>query len=408
MRGRPALGWLAAALLAAGCGGVQRAGERIAGHVLTIYFSGPHTGASSSEAMAALDGAELALQRIRSRIGDYHIRLRPLDDSTPQSGGWDPSQTTLNARLAISDPTTIGYLGDLNSGASAISIPLLNRVGIPQISPGATAVGLTGTGPGAAPGEPQKYYPSGVRTFARVVPTDAGQAAALTGAERARGCVSTFVLEDGEVDGEDAALSFLLTAQSAGLRVVGVQAFQRRAPDYAPLARGVAASGADCVLISAIDELSAAALSEKVAQTLPRCTIFATGALADAAYTDALPAGLDSRVVIVSAALPAGAYPPAGRNLLARYARRLGGPEPSPIFGYEAMSLLLSAITRATDHGRRVADRLRVRDELFGGRRIRGVLGTFRLDRTGDISLHPLGIYRLEGGDLVLWMRTPG
>ena len=36
-----------------------------------------------------------------------------------------------------------------------------------------------------------------------------------------------FVLHDGEVDGEDAALSFVLTAQ-CGLRVVGVQAFQRR------------------------------------------------------------------------------------------------------------------------------------------------------------------------------------
>jgi len=96
----------------------------------------------------------------------------------------------------------------------------------------------------------------------------------------ARGCSSTFVLEDGEVDGEDGALSFLLTAQSAGLRVIGVQAFQRRAPGYTPLARGVAGSGADCVLISAIDEASAASLTEHVAQALPRATIFATGALA--------------------------------------------------------------------------------------------------------------------------------
>ena len=155
--------------------------------------------------------------------------LKALDDSTPQSGGWDPSQTTINARLASQDPTTIGYIGEFNSGASAISIPLLNRAGIAQISSGSTAVGLTSAGTGAAPGSPQKYYPLGTRTFARVVPNDAVQAIALVHVQQTLGCHSTFVLDDGEVDGEDTALTFVLTAQSAGLRVVGVQAFQRHA-----------------------------------------------------------------------------------------------------------------------------------------------------------------------------------
>ena len=88
--------------------------------------------------------------------------LKPLDDSTAQRGEWDPGQTTENARMAIRDSTTIGYLGEFNSGASAVSIPLLNRVGIAQVSPTNTAVGLTSAGAGASPGEPDKYYPTGV------------------------------------------------------------------------------------------------------------------------------------------------------------------------------------------------------------------------------------------------------
>lgn len=402
MRRRLALGLLATAALVSGCGSRQRPGDRISGRVLTVYFSGPLTGASSLGATAALNGAEMALDRAHSRIGSYRVRLRALNDATAQSDGWDPNQTTVGARLAAQDPTAVAYVGDFNSGASAVSIPLLNRARIPQVSPGSMAVGLTTSGPGASPGEPEKYYPTGVRTFARVVPTDAGQARALVAAQETAGCSSTSVLEDGEVDGEDAALSFLLTAQSAGLRVVSVQAFQRGAADYTALARNLVGSGTDCVLISAIDEASAARLTDAVARAVPKAALFAIGDLGDSAFADALSPAAAARLILVSPALPASAYPRSGRSFLADYARRFGATEPWAIFGYQAMSLVLSAITRATDHGRRTADRSRVRDELFSARRIRGVLGTFEIDRAGDITQRRFGIYRVRAGRLVL------
>ncbi|HLY50353.1 MAG TPA: branched-chain amino acid ABC transporter substrate-binding protein [Solirubrobacteraceae bacterium] len=407
MSGRAALGTAVAVALLAGCGSSDRPRARIHGQILTIYFSGPRRGDSSVAAAAALNGARLALAHIHARIGSYRIRLRVLDDSTPQSRGWDPNQTTFDARRAAQDPTAIGYLGDFNSGASAISIPLLNRAGIVQISPASTAVGLTTTGPGAAPGEPQKYYPSGVRTFARVVPTDAGQALALVRAEQSVGCQSTFVLEDAEVDGEAAALSFLLTAQSAGLRVAGVQAFQRGAPSYAGLAQSVAGTGADCVVLSAIDEPSAVRLTEQVVRAVPKAMILATDGLADSAFGSpsdgGLPSSLDNRVLVISPVLPQTAYPPAGRAFLSEYARRFGPPPPSAIFGYQAMTLLLGAIDAATDHGRRDAERADVREEVFSGQLVHGAVGTFRIDRWGDTSLRGYGIYAFSAGHLVRW-----
>jgi branched-chain amino acid transport system substrate-binding protein len=406
VRRRAALGLLATAVLLAGCGSSQRPGDRIHGHLLTIYFSGPMQGASSLRAVAALNGARMALSQAGGRIGSYRVRLRALDDSTIQSDGWDPNQTTLDARLATLDPTTIGYIGDFNSGASAISIPLLNRFGIPQISPGSGAVGLTAASPGAAPGEPEKYYPTGVRTFARVVPTDASQAAALVAAQRRARCRSTFVLEDGEVDGEDGALTFLLTAQSAGLRTVAVQAFQRQAVDYAGLARSVAASGVNCVLISALDEASAVRLTQQVAHALPRATILATAGLADAAYLNpdlgGLPPSLDPRVIVVSPALPAREYPAAGRSFLAAYARSYTPVEPAALFGYQAMALLLSGIRRATGGGHTSAERSKVLGQLFSGHWTKGAMGNFRIDKNGDASLHRFAIYRVVNGHLVL------
>jgi branched-chain amino acid transport system substrate-binding protein len=376
-------------------------GQRIPGSTLTIYFSGPLHGASSPGALAALGGARIALDDAGERVGRYRIVLKALNDSTVASDGWDPNQTTLNARLAVQDRTAIGYIGDFNSGASAVSIPLLNRAGIPQISPGSTAVGLTSSGPGAAPGEPQKYYPTGVRTFARVVPTDASQAVALVDIERTVGCRSTFVLDDGEFDGEDMALTFVLTAQSAGLRVVAVQAFTRQATSYASLAASVAGSGADCVLISAIDERSSVLLSEELAPAIPSATIFAANGLADRAFTRRIPHSLEPRVIVLSATLPASEYPAAARAMLSEYSRRYGVAEPPAIFGYQAMQLLLGAIDRATDGGRKQADRAKVLAALFDAPRRRTVLGSFGINHSGDPTIKRFGIYRLVDGRLM-------
>lgn len=400
MRPRGALVLAAVALALAGCGATERPGQRIAGSKLTVYFSGPRHGASSVASAAALAGARMALSDAHGRMGRYRIVLRALDDSTVASDGWDPNKTTLNARLVVLDPTAIGYLGDFNSGASAISIPLLNRAGIPQISPGSTAVGLTSTGPGAAPGEPQKYYPTGDRSFARVVPTDASQAAALVAIERTTGCLGTFVLQDGEVEGQDMALSFFLTAQSAGLRMDGALPFTRHAPSYISLVRTVAGSGADCVLISAIDERSSALLAEQLTRAMPTATIFISNGVADGAFIHALPVSLESRLIVLSAGLPAGSYGPAAHAFVARYARHFGAVEPSAIFGYVAMQLMLDVIDDATDRGRKQADRAKVVAALFDGDERRTVFGTIRIDRAGDTTMQRFGVYRLQNGRL--------
>ena len=394
------------ALALAGCGAAVHPGQRIPGHLLTVYFGGPLRGASSAGATAALNGARMALASAHGRLGGYRIRLEAVDDSTVASDGWDPNQTTVNARRVVQDPTTVGYLGDFNSGASAISIPLLNRAGIPQISPASTAVGLTISGPGAAPGEPEKYYPTGTRTFARVVPTDATQARALVAIGQTTGCHSTFVLQDGEVDGEELALSFAVTALSAGLRTASLP-FTRQAPNYTSVANAVANSGADCVLISAIDERSSALLAKEVAAAVPDATIFISNGLANSTFLSAIPESLDTRMIVVSAALPADKYPPPARAFLARYARRYGQPEPAAIFGYVAMQLMIDVIDDATEGGHKQADRARIVAALFDGDQRRTALGMIHIDRSGDLTLQRFGIYRVAHGQLV-FMQAAG
>lgn len=390
----------------AGCGASKSVpGDRISGDLLTIYSGLPLHGPSSVTAHAVLRGEQLALAQARGRVGRYRVILRSLDDSTAQRGSWDPGQTSVNARIAVQNRTTIGYLGDLNSGASAIALPVLNRLGIPQISPASTAVGLTSVGPGASPGEPQKYYPTKIRTYARVMPSDSIQAQVQVKLQRAAGCRRTFVVDDGEVDGEAMATSFQLTARSAGLDVIGVQSYEQRLTDYRPFAAGVAQTKADCVLISAITDSGAVAVIRQLAMALPQAKLFGVAGLAETSFTNpaqgGIPDWLDRRVLLTAAS-------PGARGFYSSYARSFGDPEPDAIYGYEAMSLLLNAISRATDGGRTLARRSEVRAAIFDTRRRRSVLGSYSIEPSGDTTLRRVGVYRIADGRLEFFENMEG
>ncbi len=389
----------------AGCGGGSGPNGRISGRNLTIYASLPERGQWSSEALAVMRGEELALDQVHAAVGRYRIAYVVLDDSTAKAGRWVPGFVATNAQQAAADKTAIGYLGEFNPDASAISIPVLNRAGIPQISPADGAAGLTTGSAGDFPGEPDKYYPTGTRTFARVVPDDGVEGAAQADLQRSLGCTKTYVLDDGSVYGSDLANVFARDAQRAGLTVAGMQDYDPTATSYASLAASVAAIGADCVFLSAIAESGAAALTTAVGGALPQANIFASDAVGDGAYLDSasggIPVSLDHRVYVTMAPLVQSAYPPASHSFFSAYQKRYGPVEAYAIYGYAAMTLMLRAIDRATDHGRRVADRGKVLTAIFATRNRHSVLGTYSINRTGNTTLRGYGAYRVVRGRLV-------
>jgi branched-chain amino acid transport system substrate-binding protein len=397
-----------AALTLGACGGTDAPAQgRIPGKKLTVYVSVPLVGASAVSGRAVVDGVKLALASARGRVGEYRVVVKVLNDATAAHREWDPGQTSADAVQAAADPTTIGYIGDLDSGASAVSIPILNQAGIPQISPRASAAGLTSGGPAAAPGEPAKYYPAQVRTFARVAPSDAVQAAVQVMLQKSLGCTKTFVLTDEEVDGEDFATSFGVAAARAGPRVVATQEYDPQALGYRALAATIASSGANCVLVSAISGSNAVPVTRQIAAAVPKARIFAGAGVAQSTFVDPLkggiPLALDPRLFITSPALGARAYPRAGREFLERFTDRYGPPEPDAILGYESMRLMLSAIRTATDGGRKPARRPAVLRAIFDTHDRRSVLGTYSIERDGNTTLSAYGVWRAVDGRLRFW-----
>jgi branched-chain amino acid transport system substrate-binding protein len=127
---------------------------------LTIYSSLPLVGSARAQSQDVVRGEQLALEQSGGRAGPFSVRFASLNDASRRTGTWEPFRTSAGARRAANDPTAIAYLGDFNSGATAISLPILNERGVLQISPSVTYPGLTRKEGAGERGEPEKYYPT--------------------------------------------------------------------------------------------------------------------------------------------------------------------------------------------------------------------------------------------------------
>ena len=179
------------------------------------------------------------------------------------------------------DATTIAYLGELNSGGSAISIPILNEAGILQVSPFNGYVGLTRR-EGAQPGEPRKYYPSGVRTFGRVNPADHVQAAAIAALLRQEGVKRVFLVDDLEVYGDGIADMVRHRLKARGLRFAGRRHLRKR--NAAAIALAIRRSRADAMVYGGIAENGAARLWRAVHRRNPKLLLIGPEGVTDRAF----------------------------------------------------------------------------------------------------------------------------
>lgn len=379
-------------------GGEETAAEKEARKTLTVYSSLPLQGASRDLAKDLADGAQMALDENRGRAGAFAVKHVSLDDSTAQAGSWDPGQTAENARKAVQDETAIAYLGDYNSGASAISIPLINEGGLLQISMNGY-VGLTKAVEGASePGEPGKYYPTGTRTYVRIQVPDDVQAAAQIEYHKSQGVSNLYVLHDKEVYGQGQARLVEATAEAEGLEVVESSGIDPKAANYRALAARVARSGADGVFFGGFVSNNAAQLWKDLHAADPELKLFGGDAITVSEFSEGIGAA-GERTFLTNPVLPPERYPPSGRLFFEKFEKKHGRePETYAIYGYEMMALALDAIARAGERG---DDREAVREQAFATRNRESALGKYSIAENGDTTLEYMGGYRVRDGKIV-------
>ncbi len=390
------------ALIAAGCGGSDGGGapEALPSSSCTaIEYEGdgdpdylivsdlPLQGASRTQTVQMVDSIRYVLKKADYKAGDYKIGYQSCDDATAQAGKWDSGKCSANANAYAGNDKLLGVIGTFNSGCAAIIIPVLNQApdgGIAMISPANTLVCLTQASLACDKTEPDKYYPSGTRNYARVVAHDAYQGAANAEFAQSVGIKNVFILNDKEPYGLGVATNFRNAAESLGIKIAGFDGYDPKASSYEALYKKIQGTGADAVFIGGlIDENGAQLIKDKVAVLGPN-----NGAVKlltpDGFYTQATidGAGAASKDMYASVAgQPIEAFKGAAKEFADDFASQyLSGktPDPYAIYAAQSAQVLLGAIADSD------ASRSDVIAKMFASTVKDGLLGSFTFSANGD------------------------
>ncbi len=344
---------------------------------VAVYVSVP---LSVSTGRGIANAVTLAFEEYNRQNPKSKIRLEVRDDGD-ETGAWVGEKEALNAKEAIHDNGTVAYIGTFNSGAAKISMPLLNEAGIVQVSPGNTWPGLTKSG--FLPGEPGIFYPTGIRHYFRVCPTDDLQGPAGAKWASDLGFSSVFVLDDGEAYGKGIADIFTSYTEDFGIKVLG-RASIRSGADFRTLADaiikkkpsfiyygGVTPNGITEFLTVLRSKESSIALMGPDG-ILEQDFIHRAGVhFAEGVY--ATTVGAPPEIIQTEKMI----------RFQNAYRDRFNiEPEVMSAFGYEAALVVLSAIDRSTE---------RTRDSVLAALRnmqtFDGLFGSWSFDENGDTSL---------------------
>jgi branched-chain amino acid transport system substrate-binding protein len=300
----------------------------IRGDTATVYSSAPRHGVSAATAAEVVAGERRALEERGGRAGDLRIRFRQLPATDERDRVWDPGLVAENANTAADDPNAIAYLGELDFGATAVSLPITNDAGLLQVSPGDGLTSLTRRAPGRPRAGPERYYPTDKRTFVRIGPTDLDEAERIVAQMAAAGDTTFGLVFDREIYGRELAAQVVDRARRAGLRAVATEEYRGQVDDIPDIARGLSEERPDAVVLLTVAGRGTIPMLIAIDDQLPRVPVLASSGIL-ALPELALPAGPDQI--------------------------RAVGPElPPEEAGYQAMRLVLDAVGEGGRDRRRV------------------------------------------------------
>jgi branched-chain amino acid transport system substrate-binding protein len=340
------------------------------------------------------------------RAGPYSVGYQACDEATDRGGVADQRRCEGNAAAYADTPSVITVIGTFSSPCARFEIPITNHAGLAMISPSATSVGLTSDGPGGEPGEPDRLYPTGERTFARIVADDNVQAAANALLARRLAIRRLFLLEGVSPApySEDLVNGVRYAAKRLGIRVVGRARWDSAAHRFPALVERVRQARPDGVFLGGALIENEGHLIRELRAALPRARLLAPdGFSATDALVDVAGSAAEGMTVTISGT-PAEALGPQGRKFVAGFSEDLGvTPETYSVYAAQAAEVVLDAIARSE------GTRASVVRELFRTRVQDGIVGDFSITATGDTTARAISAYRIEGGrQELLTVLTPG
>jgi branched-chain amino acid transport system substrate-binding protein len=374
------------------CGDVEYGGEGDPSALIASDL--PMQGDSAERSEQMVDAIRQQLDDAGWQAGDTKVAFQACDDSIAETGEWDEAQCRDNAEAYAGNSDVVGVIGTYNSGCAAEIIPILNEApdgGVAMVSPGNTLICLTEASPTCANDEPDAFYPSGDRNYARVVPNDAAQGAGLAQFAADQGVESPFILyaaDDPTSKGQ--AETFRGAAAELGMDLAGFAVWDPDAPDYSALMQGVEGTDADAVLLAGLlDQNGAQLITDKVNVLGPNdgdVALLAPDGFAQQATIDEAGAAAEGMFVSVPGRTPESLTGP-GKEFVDTLQEEIGDAPVELFAPYsgQATQVLLEAIAAGSDRADVVA-------ALFETRIRDGIVGDVLINNTGDLLVAPISV----------------
>ena len=289
-------------------------------------------------------------------------------------------------------------IGTWSSYCAEVEIPILNRAPagpLAMISPSNTGAKLTRGPPLAeSPDQPDIYYPTGVRNYARSIPREDVQSVAHAMLAKDLGLKAVYVVaQSDDWPLLELGRPFERAAQRVGVKLAGFSGFEFGAENADEIVDAVARSGADGVFLAgppfAGAERILVSLRARLGEAL---TVMTTDVFMP--IPDLLASvGRVAHGMYISTT----DFPPASRYLTPegqRFANDFGvldSPSPFVMTAAQATDAVLDAIARSD------GTRESVLAELRDTRIEDGFYGSFSLDENGDVQPGRIAIMRVTG-----------
>ena len=184
---------------------------------LVISTDLPLQGASATQSNDTNKLIQLYLDQVGSKAGKYNITLKTYDDSTAAKGAWDDATCAKNANDHVANTNEVAVMGTLqlrlrqDRGSDAQPGPHRPH------ADGVARQHQPRSDQEVGSGEPDKYYPTGTRNYARVVPPTTTRARlAPPSLENDLKATKAFVLNDNQTYGLGVAKAFADRGEEGG------------------------------------------------------------------------------------------------------------------------------------------------------------------------------------------------
>ncbi len=350
---------------------------------IKIGVEGPFSGQLATYGQDFLNAAKLAVDEWNKKGGLYGVQIEIVEGDDQA----DPAQAARVAEKFVSDPSVVGVIGPMTSGATNSVLPILERASLVLITPSATNPDLA---------------KKGFKTFHRVCPTDADQGPALANfVVKDLGAKSVDIVDDKSTYAVGLGDQVEKTLKDLGITKIQRYSITPEDKDFSALLTKVKADDPDILFTFITSSDQAAALAKQKRSLGVRATQVGGDGLYDVrGFIQGAEGATEG--AYVSFIGPDIQSVPQAKEFVTAYKSRFGSdPGTFAAQTYVALNILLEGIKKAGLQDGKV-DRKAVLEAVHGTKDYQSILGIpITFTQEGNLAGGTIFMFQVKGDRFV-------